>query len=50
VSVAVVVPAIAGVAALIGEKKVSEAVPAGPERTVASVQEDVTENRESSKR
>jgi uncharacterized membrane protein YqjE len=48
--VGVVVLAIAGVAALIGKKKVSEAAPAVPERTVASVKEDVAEIKESIKR
>ena len=48
--VGVVVLAIAGVAALIGKKKVSEAGPAVPERTVASVKEDVAEIKESIKR
>jgi hypothetical protein len=48
--VGVLVLAIAGVAALIGKKKVSEAAPAVPERTVASVKEDVAEIKESIKR
>jgi uncharacterized membrane protein YqjE len=48
--VGVVVLAIAGVAALIGKKKVEEAGPAVPERTVASVKEDVAEIKESIKR
>jgi uncharacterized membrane protein YqjE len=48
--VGVVVLAIAGVAALIGKRKVSEAAPAVPERTVASVKEDVAEIKESIKR
>ena len=48
--VGVVVLAIAGVAALIGKKKVSEAGPAMPERTVASVKEDVAEIKESIQR
>lgn len=48
--VGVVVLAVAGVAALIGKKKVSEAAPAVPERTVASVKEDVAEIKESIKR
>ena len=48
--VGVVLLAIAGVAALIGKKKVSEAGPAVPERTVASVKEDVAEIKESIKR
>jgi Putative Actinobacterial Holin-X, holin superfamily III len=41
---------IAGVAALIGKKKVNEAGPAVPERTVASVKEDVAEIKESIQR
>jgi Putative Actinobacterial Holin-X, holin superfamily III len=45
--VGVVVLAIAGVIALIGKKKVSEAGPAVPERTVASVKQDVAEIKES---
>ena len=45
-----VVLLIAGVAALIGKKKVSEAGPAMPERTVASVKEDVAEIKESIQR
>jgi len=48
--VGVVVLAIAGIAALVGKKKVSEAAPAVPERTVASVKEDVAEIKESIKR
>ena len=48
--VGIVVLAIAGVAALIGKKKVSAAGPAVPERTVASVKEDVAEIKESIKR
>ena len=48
--VGVVVLAIAGVAALIGKKKVEEAAPAMPERTVASVKEDVAEIKESIQR
>ena len=48
--VGVVVLAFAGVAALIGKKKVNEAAPAVPERTVASVKEDVAEIKESIKR
>ncbi len=48
--VAVVYGAIAGIAALIGKKKVSEAAPAVPERTLASVKEDVAEIKESIKR
>ena len=45
--VGVVVLAIAGVAALIGKKKVDEAAPAVPERSVASVKQDVAEIKES---
>jgi putative superfamily III holin-X len=45
--VGVVLLAIAGVAALVGKKKVSEAAPVKPERTVASVKEDVAEIKES---
>jgi hypothetical protein len=48
--VGIVVLAIAGVAALIGKKKVSEAGPIVPERTVASVKEDVAEIKESIQR
>ena len=48
--VGVVVLAIAGVAALIGRKKMREAGPAVPERTVASVKEDVAEIKESIQR
>ena len=48
--VGVVVLAIAGVAALVGKKKVSEAAPVVPERTVASVKEDVAEIKESIQR
>ena len=48
--VGVVVLAIAGVAALIGKRKVSEAAPVVPERTVASVKEDVAEIKESIQR
>jgi hypothetical protein len=48
--VGVVVLAIAGIAALIGKKKVEEAAPAVPERTVASVKEDVAEIKESIQR
>ena len=48
--VGVVVLAIAGIAALIGKRKVSEAAPAVPERTVASVKEDVAEIKESIQR
>ena len=45
--VGVVVLAIAGVVALVGKKKISEAGPAVPEKTVASVKEDVAEIKES---
>ena len=45
--VGVVVLAIAGVAALVGRRKMREAGPAVPERTVASVKEDVAEIKES---
>lgn len=48
--VGIVILVIAGIAALIGKKKVSEAGPAVPERTVASVKEDVAEIKESIKR
>jgi hypothetical protein len=48
--VAVVVLAIAGVVALIGKKKMSEVGPAVPEKTVASVKEDVAEIKESIQR
>ena len=48
--IGIVVLAIAGVAALVGKKKVSEAGPAVPERTVASVKEDVAEIKESIQR
>ena len=48
--VGVVVLAIAGVVALVGKKKVSEAAPVVPERTVASVKEDVAEIKESIQR
>jgi Putative Actinobacterial Holin-X, holin superfamily III len=48
--IGVVVLAIAGVAALIGRKKMREAGPAVPERTVASVKEDVAEIKESIQR
>jgi uncharacterized membrane protein YqjE len=39
--VALVILAIAGVLALIGKKEVQQATPAAPERTIASVKEDV---------
>ena len=45
--VGVVLLAIAGIAALIGKRKVDEARPLVPERTVASVKEDVAEIKES---
>lgn len=48
--VTVVVFAIAGVAALIGKKKVSEAAPPVPTRAVESVKEDVAEIKETIKR
>jgi Putative Actinobacterial Holin-X, holin superfamily III len=48
--VGIVVLAVAGVAALIGRKKMREAGPAVPERTVASVKEDVAEIKESIQR
>ena len=48
--VGVVVLAIAGIAALVGKKKVSEAGPAVPERAVASVKKDVAEIKESIQR
>ena len=48
--VGVVVLAIAGVAALVGKKKISEAGPVVPEKTVASVKEDVAEIKESIQR
>lgn len=48
--VGVVILAIAGVAALVGKRKISEAGPAVPERTVASVKEDVAEIKESIQR
>ena len=48
--VGVVVLAIAGVVALVGKKKISEAGPAVPEKTVASVKEDVAEIKESIQR
>ncbi len=48
--VAVVVFAVAGVAALLGKKKVTEAAPPVPTRAVESVKEDVQEIKESIKR
>jgi hypothetical protein len=45
--VGVVVLAIAGVVALVGKKKVDEAAPVVPERTVANVKQDVAEIKES---
>ncbi len=48
--VTVVVFAIAGVAALVGKKKVSEAAPPVPTKAVESVKEDVAEIKESIKR
>jgi hypothetical protein len=48
--VGVVVLAIAGVVALVGKRKISEAGPAVPEKTVASVKEDVAEIKESIQR
>jgi putative superfamily III holin-X len=48
--VGIVVLAIAGVAALVGRRKMREAGPAVPERTVASVKEDVAEIKESIQR
>ena len=48
--IGIVVLAIAGVAALIGKKKVEQAGPAVPERTVASVKDDVAEIKESIQR
>ena len=39
--VTLVLFAIAGVAALLGKKKVAEAIPAKPERTIESVKEDI---------
>ena len=48
--VGAVVLVIAAIAALIGKQKVSQAGPAMPERTVASVKEDVAEIKESIKR
>ena len=48
--VGIVVLAIAGVVALFGKKKVDEAAPVVPQRTVASVKEDVAEIKESIQR
>ena len=48
--VGVVVLIIAGVAALVGKKKMSAAGPPVPEKTVASVKEDVAEIKESIQR
>jgi uncharacterized membrane protein YqjE len=48
--VTVVVFAIAGIAALVGKKKVSEASPPVPTRAIESVKEDVSEIKESIKR
>lgn len=48
--VGVVVLAVAGVAALLGKRQVSEAGPATPERTVRSVKTDVQEIKESAQR
>lgn len=48
--VAVVVLIAAGIAALVGKKKVSEAAPPVPTRTVESVKTDVQEIKESVKR
>ena len=48
--VGIVVLAVAGVVALVGKRKVSEAAPVVPERTVASVKEDVAEIKESIQR
>ena len=47
--VGVVVLAIAGIAALVGKKQLSQAAPAVPERAVASVKTDVAEIKESIK-
>jgi uncharacterized membrane protein YqjE len=44
--VAVVLFAIAGVAALIGKKEVSQAVPPAPERTIDSIKTDVQVTKE----
>ena len=48
--VAVVVFVVAGIAALMGKKKVSETAPPVPTRAVESVKEDVQEIKESIKR
>ena len=48
--VGVVVLAIAGVVALVGKKKVDQAAPVVPERTVANVKQDVAEIKESIQR
>ena len=48
--VTVVVFVIAGIAALVGKKKVSEASPPVPTRAIDSVKEDVSEIKESIKR
>ena len=48
--VTVVVFAIAGIAALVGKKKVSEAAPPLPTKAVESVKEDVAEIKETIKR
>ena len=48
--VGVAVLAIAGVAALVGRKKVSEAAPPVPTDAIASVKRDVNEIKESAKR
>lgn len=48
--VTVVVFVIAGIAALVGKKKVSEAAPPVPTRAVESVKEDVAEIKETIKR
>ena len=48
--IGIVVLAVAGVVALVGKRKVSEAAPVVPERTVASVKEDVAEIKESIQR
>jgi uncharacterized membrane protein YqjE len=48
--VTVVVFVIAGIAALVGKKKVSEAAPPVPTRAIDSVKEDVSEIKESIKR
>lgn len=48
--VGVVVLAVAGVAALVGKKKVSEGAPPVSTEAIASVKEDITEIKESAKR